>query len=222
MEAIDSVLKAHDISDKSKRGSVNFRDIHFCVEQQMSYSDVDLMVENHPNPSKKAKQISLDIQQLTGLSIPVSIHTHNSLQQLTLPQSMDLAVLECIYQTHTQQYRDVNYRRYIRSKFALLTCRVEVSESYDDIANRIGSNDSNYWYGVKSGELTLAEQAQGKCEWPEHAQHYPPFWRLFFSDKLNLQHNQSFYHQVMDNCSLSVELKQRLKTKLDTVDFSYD
>jgi predicted nucleotidyltransferase len=222
MEAIDSVLNAHNISEASKRGSVNFRDIHFCVEQQMSYSDVDLMVEHYPNPSEKAEQISLDIQQLTGLSIPVSIHTHNSLQQLTLPQSMDLSVLECIYQSHSQQYADVDYRRYIRSKFALLTCRVKVAESYDDIATRLATDNSNYWYGVKTGELTLAEQAQGKCEWPEHAQHYPQFWQLFFADKLDLQHSQAFYHQVMANCSLSVELKQRLETKLDTVDFPYD
>lgn len=219
IEKIFFILHEYNISKENIKGSFLEGDFHFIHEKKITFSDIDLMIVKCLNPKEKAESISKAIFEISGVLVPVSIHTKNSLTKLSLKESQELALLECIYQINRRDFKEsLIYRTYIFSKFSLLISRISVDEIYKEVVSRLNSKDATIWYDIKLGRTSNLDVQN--VNWPKVNKN-SLFWELFFQKKITTKHAREFYMRVMDRTSLSDDLKGRIKQKLDQVDFWY-
>ena len=215
-----AALNAFDISLESLRGTFRNGDFHFFENIQITYSDIDLMIDGYKKNTGIEKLITEKIFSDTDVYIPVSIHNKNCLSELSLYESQDLAVLECIYQTNNKKFIDPDYQIYTRCKFALLISRITVYESYKETLGRINNDNAKSWYDYKIGRISTALSRDDNY-WPI-AVRFISFWNDFFNGKLNKLSLLMYYHSVMGDTSLSSALKDRINYKLNASGFLVD
>jgi len=221
IEAILIIFDKHNISKNDIRGSFVKDDFHFIQKHQTTFSDIDLFIKDHPDPTKQSLIISKDIFQDTKLSIPVSIHTQEHLSKLSISQSQDLALLECIYQAKTKRFENPTYITYIFCKFALLISRTYTKETYGEIATRLNTKDAKIWYDVKRGDKFELDLKKEKIIWP-HVDRNVSFWEMFFQNRITDKIAEKSYRETMVHTRLPLYLKERIIQKLGHFDVYYE
>lgn len=210
---VNNALNLFKIDPENIRGSFNGNNFHFIESKRITFSDIDLMIDSHAFPSDIHKQIEGEILKKTSVHVPVSIHKKNCLSEMTLSESQDLAVLECIYQSTKKQFHDARYQTYIRCKFAILISRISVKETYSDVVNRLNCDESDLWLQVKCGAISKEKMCKINY-WPT-VNRLNTFWDHFFHSKNeNISQVSIYYYSVMNETSLPLLLKTRINEKL--------
>jgi len=131
------------------RGSWIDGSFHLEEQSYTSFSDIDIFCDQIDDKRMRQWELQNIIEETTHLKLPVSIHTKNSLGQLTLKNAHDLALLEYTYQIRKENtQRKVNY---LKAKFLLYLMRNSKSESYAEIAQRIDHETVRKAFEIKRG-----------------------------------------------------------------------
>lgn len=210
---IYNALSLFDINPESIRGSFKGSDFHFIESKRVTFSDIDLMINRHTLPSDIHKQVEGEILRTTGIHIPVSIHKKDCLYEMTLRESQDLAILECIYQSTNNKFNDPVYQLYIRCKFAILISRVSTKESYNDVISRLNCDDSDRWFNIKCG-TTLRAEIHKFDNWPTVGGVNAFWYNFFHGNKESISQLSIYYHSVVNKTTLPLSLIKRIDEKL--------
>ena len=146
------------------QGSWKADDFHLCIDDNISYSDVDILAEGIEEfeRNKFIQTISLELSKYFDNPISVSIHNRNSLYKMSISDAQVLGIAEYI-----AQYRKivaiVSYPKdYIDTKFTLLLLRHSFNERYQEVSCRIGTIEAQRALDVKLGKEKTFPLEYGK------------------------------------------------------------
>lgn len=148
-----NTLSKHGLTDNHLKGSWQSCSFHLSINENISYSDVDLLVNaiDEPKRNELIEAIQYDLTEYFDNSISVSIHNRRSLYQMSISDAQILGVAEYI-----AQYRKIRTtlsfpKDYIDTKFTLLLLRNSFDERYQDVSVRIGTTEAKRALDVKMG-----------------------------------------------------------------------
>jgi hypothetical protein len=138
-----SIIKQYDISS-NLRGSWCNSEFHLSKTNLVSYSDVDLFIQDisTENKEKLIKSLNGEFNQFFENEIKISIHSSNSLSNMTIQDANILAMGEYIalYKKHIQF--GLIPQDYFIAKFILIMLRKNLNYTYFQAATNTNISKS--------------------------------------------------------------------------------